>query len=39
MIWERKEVKCPKCHCKWILREGVYGLCLNCNYKFELGKE
>jgi hypothetical protein len=33
-----KEIKCPKCRCKGILREGIHGRCLDCNYRFNLYK-
>lgn len=36
MKWEGKEVKCPKCGCKGILREGICGRCLDCWHKFKL---
>jgi hypothetical protein len=33
-----KEIKCPKCGCKGILRQNIYGECLECEYKFNLYK-
>ena len=36
MKWKGKEVKCPKCGCKGILREGIHGRCLDCDHKFKL---
>jgi len=36
MKFNGKEIKCPKCGCKGILREGVYGVCLECGHRFRL---
>ncbi len=36
MKYEGVEVKCPKCNCDGILREGVDGTCLDCGHEFNL---